>query len=71
MASTLEDLKKAKELIELALKIEPEMRLKNKAPKFLVLLNLDNVSEALSEQAYRTDVRTNERKIWKYKAMRR
>ena len=49
MASTLDDLKRAKEYIELGLKIVPEMRLDKKAPKLLMILNLDNVGEAMSE----------------------
>lgn len=49
MASTLDDLKRAKEYIELGLKIVPEMRLNTRAPKLLMILNLDNVDEAMSE----------------------
>jgi hypothetical protein len=48
MGSTLQDLKKAKEYIELCINLKPFEKLYRAKPKILRMLNLDNSDEAFN-----------------------
>ena len=64
LSSSLEDLKKAKEYIEMAIQLKPMEKLFKSPNKILVMLNLDNTDEAYSDQAHLVMKRIEERRAW-------
>jgi len=67
----LKDLYKAKEYIELAMKIIPMEKLLKSPIKILKMLNLDNMKEAYIDQAKLCVHRIEKRTSWELKAYKR
>jgi len=67
----LEDLYKAKDYVELAMKIMPMEKLLKSPEKILKMLNLDNMKEAYIDQAKLCVDRIEKRTTWEIRAYKR
>ena len=70
LSSSLEDLKKAKEYIELAFKLVPSEKYDQITEKLKRILNLDNMEEAYTDQAHLVMKRIEERRAWELDSLK-
>jgi hypothetical protein len=67
----LDDLRKAKESIEMAIKLFPMEKIHKQKPKILLMLNLDNCMEAYKDEANHVMKRLEERRQWELFTLKR